>query len=132
MIETTIFSSEYWTSHQPDMFNHSNTGQVMFNHSNTGLVRYSDGCCKSQSASRAHQNYEFWFLLTDWFARKNIDDTVIFVTIFFTDTNQAHLITDKFVLLQSGSVFYKRAKQTSAQHKHRLIFTLDGSHRVIY
>ena len=27
-------------------------------------------------------------LLTDWFARKNRDDTVIFTTIFITVTNQ--------------------------------------------
>ena len=62
-------------------------------------------------------------LLTDWFARKNRDDTVIFVIIFITGTNQICSITAKFVPLQSGSVFYKRAKLTGAQYK--VIFTLD-------
>ena len=37
-----------------------------------------------------------------------------------------------FVLLQSGSVIYKRAKLTGAQYKHQVIFTLDGSHRIIF
>ena len=31
--------------------------------------------------------------------------------------------------LQSGSVFYERAKLTGAQYKHRFIFTMDGNHR---
>ena len=53
-------------------------------------------------------------LLTDWFARKNVDDTVIFVTIFITGTNQVGLITDNIVPLQSGSVFYEHAKLTDA------------------
>ena len=35
----------------------------------------------------------------------NIDDTVIFVTIFITGTNQVQSITDNIVPLQSGSVF---------------------------
>ena len=70
-------------------------------------------------------------LLTDWFARKNVDDTVIFVTIFITGTNQVHLIPHNIVPLQSGSVFYERAKLTGAQYKHRYIFTLDGNQRVI-
>ena len=29
-------------------------------------------------------------MLTDWFARKNLDDTVIFGAIFITGTNQVH------------------------------------------
>ena len=33
-------------------------------------------------------------LLTDWYARKNVDDTIIFVTIFITGTNQVRSITD--------------------------------------
>ena len=51
----------------------------------------------------------FMQFLTNWFARKNVDDTVIFVTIFITGTNQVHSITNNIVPLQSGSVFYKRA-----------------------
>ena len=67
-------------------------------------------------------------LLTDWFARKNVDDTGIFVTIFITGMNQVRSITDKFVPLQSGSVFYERAKLTGAQYKRRYSFIppLDG------
>ena len=71
-------------------------------------------------------------MLTDWFARKNVDDTVIFATIFITGTNQVCSITDNIFPLQSGSVFYERAKLTGAQYKHRFIFTLDGNHRVIF
>ena len=71
-------------------------------------------------------------VLTDWFAQKNQGDTVIFTTLFITGMNQVRLITDKFVLLQSRSVFYKRAKLTGAQYKHRVIFILHGSHRVIF
>ena len=72
-----------------------------------------------------------FFLLTDWFARKNLDHTVyLFVTIFITGTKQVRSIIDEFVL-QSGSVFYKCAKLTGRQFKHRVIFTLDGIHRVI-
>ena len=54
-------------------------------------------------------------MLTDWFARKNVDDTVIFVAIFITGTKQVRSITDEFVPLQSGSVFYEHAKLTGAQ-----------------
>ena len=36
-------------------------------------------------------------MLTDWFAQKNVDYTVIFVTIFITGTNKVRLITDKIV-----------------------------------
>ena len=54
------------------------------------------------------------------------------IAIFITITKQVRSIIDKFVLLQSGSVFYKHAKLTSAQYKHRVIFTLDGSHSYIY
>ena len=46
-------------------------------------------------------------VLTDWFTRKNVDDTVIFVTIFITGTNH------KFVRLL-------------------IIFPLDGNHSYIY
>ena len=55
-------------------------------------------------------------MLTYWFAQKNVDDTVIFVAIFFTGTNQVRSITDNIVPLQSGSVFYERAKLTGAQY----------------
>ena len=71
-------------------------------------------------------------LLTDWFAQKNLDDTVIFVTIFITGTNQVRPITDNIVPLQSGSVFFERAMLTGTQYKHRYIFTLDDNHRVIF
>ena len=54
-------------------------------------------------------------LITDWFARKNVDDTVIFVTIYITVTKQVHSINDKFVSLQSGSVFYECSKLTGTQ-----------------
>ena len=60
-------------------------------------------------------------LLTDWFAPKNLDNTVIFVTIFFTGTKQVPSITDNNVPLQSGSVFYEHAKLTGAQYKHSYI-----------
>ena len=58
------------------------------------------------------------------------DDMVIFTTIFITGTNQVCLITTKVVPFQSGSVFYKRAKLTGAQYKHKVIFTFDGNHRL--
>ena len=64
-------------------------------------------------------NFRDNVLLTNWFARKNVDDTVKFVTVFITGTNQVCLITDNIVPLQSGSVFYKRYKLTSAQYEHR-------------
>ena len=57
-------------------------------------------------------------MLTDWFAQKNLDDTVIFTTIFITFTNQVCLITDNNIPLQSGGVFYERAKLTGAHYKH--------------
>ena len=65
-------------------------------------------------------------------AQKNRDNTVIFDKIFITGTNQVRAITDNIVPLQSGSVFYKRAKLTGPKYKHRYIFTLDGNHRVIF
>ena len=71
-------------------------------------------------------------LLTDWFARKNVDNTVIFVTIFIIGTNQICLITNNIIPLQSGSVFYERAKLTGAQYKHRVIFPLDCNHGAMY
>ena len=40
------------------------------------------------------------------------DDTVIFITIFITGTNQVRSITNQFVLLQSGSVNYCSEKYT--------------------
>ena len=70
-------------------------------------------------------------MLAYWFARKNADDTVIIVTIFITGTNQVSSITDNIVLLHSKSLFYKLFKLIGAQYKHRCIFTLDGSHRVV-
>ena len=75
-------------------------------------------------------------LLTDWFARKNIDNMVIFVTIFITGMNQVRLITNNIgtnqvrwitnniVPLQSGSVFYERAKLTGVQYKTSSLFLL--------
>ena len=33
-------------------------------------------------------------VLTDWFAQKNVDNSVIFVTIFITGTNQVRSITN--------------------------------------
>ena len=48
-------------------------------------------CCL---VSKINQFCMFILLLTYWFARKNVDDTVIFVTIFITGTNQVHSITD--------------------------------------
>ena len=60
------------------------------------------------------------------------DNTVIFKTIFITGTNQVRSFNNKFVLLQSGSVFYKRAKLTNAQYRQRVIFTSDGNQRVIF
>ena len=58
--------------------------------------------------------------------------TLLYHYNFITVAKQVHSNTNKFVLLQSGSVIYKRAKLTGAQYKHRVIFTLDGSHRVIF
>ena len=48
---------------------------------------------------------------------------VVFVTKFITGTNQVRLITDNIVPLQSGSVFYERAKLTGAQYKKKLSYT---------
>ena len=61
-------------------------------------------------------------MLTNLYAQKNVDDTVIFVTIFITGANQVCLTTDDIVPLQSGSVFYERAKLAGAQYKHRYKF----------
>ena len=47
----------------------------------------------------------------------------IFMIIFITDTNQVCTITNTFIPLQSGSVFYKFAKLTGEQYKHRYVFT---------
>ena len=58
---------------------------------------------------KSHINFHFFTcLLTDWFAQKNADNKVIFVTIFITATNQVRSITHNIVPLQSGSVFYER------------------------
>ena len=46
-------------------------------------------------------------ILTDCYARKNVDDPVIFVTIFITGMNQVCSITDNIVPLQSGSLIGK-------------------------
>ena len=54
------------------------------------------------------------------------------ITVFITGMKQVHSITRKFVLPQSGSVFYKCTKLTGAHYKHRVMITLDGSHRVIF
>ena len=43
-----------------------------------------------------------------------------------------HSITDWFVPLQSGSVFYQCAKLTDAQYQYIVKFTLDGKHGVIF
>ena len=71
------------------------------------------------------------WLATDWLAQRTQTTRLYFITMFITGTNQASLITDKFVLLQSGNVFYKGAKLTGALYTHRVLFTLDGSHSVI-
>ena len=48
-----------------------------------------------------YQNSNFLhFILTYWFARKNIDNTVIFVIMYITGTNQVHSITNYIVPLQ--------------------------------
>ena len=51
-------------------------------------------------------------MLTDWFARKNVDDTIICITVPY----QVCSITVEFVHLQSGSLFYQRAKHTGGQY----------------
>ena len=61
---------------------------------------------------RSHNFYSFlnsipMLLLTDWFARKNVDDTVIFLLQYLL------LVRIRFVPLLT-------------------IFTLDGNHRVIF
>ena len=48
--------------------------------------------------------HEDYIVLTDWFAQKNLGDTVIFDTIFI----QVRSITDNIVPLQSGSVLYSK------------------------
>ena len=65
-------------------------------------------------------------VLADWFSRKNIDDTIIFIQYLFTVPFQVRSITDKNIPLKSGSVIYERTKLTGAQYKHRVIFTKDG------
>ena len=52
-------------------------------------------------------------VLTDWFARKNVDVTIILSNKCSGWASRS--ITHKFVLVQSGSEFYKRAKLTGAQ-----------------
>ena len=44
-------------------------------------------------------------LLTDWFARKNAVDTVIFFTIFITGTNQVRSITDYIMGLKKACLW---------------------------
>ena len=81
-------------------------------------------CVIKRHSSHSAQNVTYIDrvpLLTDWFARKNVDDRVIFVTIFITGTNQVRSITDRIVPLQSGSVFYEGAQLTGAQNKHRYL-----------
>ena len=68
-------------------------------------------------------------LLTDWFAQKNLDDTVIFKKFIITDTIKVRTITDEINPLQSGGVFSYRAKLTGAQNKHRVLYTLKDDHR---
>ena len=46
-------------------------------------------------------------MFRNWFARKNYDHTVIFMIIFYTDTNQVHTIT--IIPLQSGSTLFRCA-----------------------
>ena len=53
---------------------------------------------------------------------------VTFITVPFP----VRSIANEFVPLQSGIVFYQRAKLTGAQYKHRVVFTLDGNRRVIF
>ena len=43
--------------------------------------------------------------------------------MFITNTKKVLSITDEFILLQSGSVFYSGL--TVVQYKHRVIFTSD-------
>ena len=57
-------------------------------------------------------------MLADWFAWKNIDDSIIFITVPL----QVRSITDEIIPLQSGSVSYKRAKLTGSLYKHRVIY----------
>ena len=67
-------------------------------------------------------------MLANWFARKNVNDTIVIsiYTIFITVPFQVCSITDKNNPLQSGSVFYKHAKLTCGQYKHIVIFTKNG------
>ena len=65
--------------------------------------------------------------LNDWFARKNVvDDTIIFFTLLITVPFQVQSITSESNPLQSGSVFYERAKLTGVIYKHGVIFAKDG------
>ena len=57
------------------------------------------------SENLLNRPYQINVNLTDWFARKNVDDMVIIITIFITGTYQVRSITDHIVPLQSGSVF---------------------------
>ena len=65
---------------------------------------------KNGSHSLTYEENELaMILLTDWFARKNVDDTVIVFTMFISITEEVCLIAGDIILLQSGSVFYQRA-----------------------
>ena len=63
-----------------------------------------------------------WPLLADWFARKNVDDWIIFIQYLFTVPFQVCSITDKNIPFQSGSGIYERAKLTNPQYKHRVLY----------
>ena len=58
--------------------------------------------------------------------RKWQDNIYTIYTIFNTVPFQVRSITHKNNPLQSGSVFYERAKLTGVLYKHRVIFTVDG------
>ena len=65
----------------------------------------------------------FWInsfiVLADWFAQKNINDTIIFVQYFITITKHVRSIIDENARLQFWGVFYKRAKLTSVQYNYK-------------
>ena len=80
-----------------------------------------------------HQNSRAGIDGVNWLVCPNVDDSYICYNIYYWyETGSFISITDKFVPLQSGSVFYEHSKLTSAQYKYRYILTLDGNHRVIF
>ena len=86
------------------------------------IIRLSNSARAPEKWIKRNWTHCSIIVLTYLFARSNVEDNNYIYTLFITVPFQVRSITNWFVPLQSGSVFYQRTKLTGAQYKQSYIY----------